>query len=70
MKNNEEVICPYCGSKNVVAGDANLFKKSKDKLVYFVLGMGFLFALFACIFIAKLGYPSVALCTATHSRYT
>ncbi len=61
MKNNEEVICPYCGSKSVVAGDANWFKKSKDKLVFIVLGVGVLFAMLACLFIAKLGYPAIAL---------
>ena len=36
-RNNKDVSCPYCGSKNVVAGDADWFRKSKDTLVYFYL---------------------------------
>ena len=60
-RNNKDVSCPYCGSKNVVAGDADWFRKSKDTLVYFLFGLAFVMVLFACLAITKLGYPLVGM---------
>ena len=61
MEIESKVKCPDCGSINVVAADADWFKKYKEQpLVLFLLGTGFVCALFACFAIAKMGYFSIA----------
>ena len=56
----DTVKCPYCGSQNVVAADADGHKKSEDPLVFGVFAFGFFMMTFVCISLYRLGIKEVA----------
>lgn len=60
MQNKTNEKCPFCGSVNIVASDADGFKKSNEPLILFLFALGFVMVLFACFSIAKLGFTTLA----------
>lgn len=57
MQNESQKKCLYCGSEDIVAGDADWHKRSKEPLILFLFGLAFVLVLFVCLSISKMGYP-------------